>query len=234
MSSLESDADLFAPPGYLEKLTKLSRAPLSGVSDSFSHTDRDLDAYQNLLGFTPDSFPGASRILVIGSGATRLFEKQLAAERPDLSIISIDPLLRCGVEERIKEAGRKAGQHRANFANSGEDFYRPGAVCGAFVMRQTTSNYFPFRDKSFNAVLGLHSLPQWLLNAQIPPFVEDLARIMAPGAYASLYPMYNDQEYYLPDEKPLHITPIQIDRPEITYPDNPDPWTVQRMSFCRL
>lgn len=166
--------------------------------------DRSLKQHQQKLGFTIDAIPQSESVLVIGSGVTRHFERELYGVRPDLMIVSIDPLLKYGVQERIREAirmGAYSDHSRLDRYGYGvkfpyeimddHPFYLPGAVAGSVAVSGLERQGLPFRDASFGQVLALHSVPQYSRLEEVPFMLSEIVRVMKPGATARFYPFFS-------------------------------------------
>lgn len=72
-------------------------------------SDRSLAEHERILGFDGGELPTEGTVLVIGSGLSRRFERELSQKREDIFVCSIDPHLRHGVQERLRETVRFEG-----------------------------------------------------------------------------------------------------------------------------
>ncbi len=165
--------------------------------------DRDLEYHERALGFRSSEIPDNGRVLIIGSGLTRKFERELAELRPDIMPISVDPLLRFGVKERIREAIRmhssedRTALDRMGYGvrfpyqlTSADAYYRPGAIAGAIAVKNSKRQGLPFQDHAFNSVLALHSMPQYARSEEVAFMLREAVRVMKPGAIARFYPFF--------------------------------------------
>ncbi len=191
---------------YVPLETRLSQAGY--VPSSSCQMDRPLAVHEGFLGFSTAELPTDSRLLLIGSGATRMCERQLNVARPDIMTVSVDPLLCFGVQERhlesVRQGGRRAGS--ALFVKTdeipgtimnGEAYFRKAAICGGFMLRTRIRpeeqddpfNYLPFKNDVFDTVLALHSLPQYIPANEIPVMFTEVVRVTRPGGFVSMYPI---------------------------------------------
>lgn len=238
-------------PPDLPRTTGLRDGYIPDYSHAHCYKDRGLVPHQNLLGFTSAELPAHSRLLVIGSGATRRFERELQLERPDILAIGVDPLLRLGVAERLLESVRMGGTREFGFGKlrppreiaEGEAYFRKAAIAGGFALAgaktpRQQDNYLPFQDNTFATVLALHSMPQHLPTENIPALLTEIVRVMEPGGKAMLFPILNEDMPITRDAVlgTAAITGIQnavLDSPAIGYFDSPGPSEAQRLSFTK-
>jgi hypothetical protein len=211
-------------PHFIDR-TKLREDYLPGFSHGHCYKDRDLAAHESILGFTAGELPPDSRLLVIGAGTTRRFERELNVARPDLAIVSVDPLLRYGPVERMRESVRMGGTRGWGSVNlpreleTGDRYYRAGAVCGGFALAHANldhadgvkhSNYLPFIDGSFQTVVALHSLPQYSLTEEVPAMLDEVRRVLAPEGHAMLFPILMEDEKFLRERGLLEAADLKL------------------------
>lgn len=188
-----------AQPSMVNKTTL---EQLGGFSHSHCYKDRDFDLHSRVLGLSAEDFSDGDRLLVIGSGTTRRFERELSEIRPDVEIVSVDPLLRHGIPERLKESirmgaftdpGEEFGARFPRELSAGERYFRVGAVCGGIALgggKRDKSNYLPFGDSTFQHVVGLNSLPQYCDADEVPGVMKEVLRVMDEGAIARFFPVF--------------------------------------------
>jgi len=177
-------------------------------------TDRTFDEHAKVLGIDFEALPVDSSLLVIGSGASRAFEKELHDRRPDLLVVSVDPFSAKGGLERFREGVRQYGYSRGD-AEKGEGswnacytrnfaeelgYFTTNAVAGGWAAPDggLGPHFLPFKDSAFDRAVALHSLPQYLpyeegelsgvdLNSL---FLQEVERVIKPGGQATIYPFY--------------------------------------------
>lgn len=237
---------------YIPEETRLSNEN-TRFTTAFCHMDRALFVHEDLLGFSAAELPPDSTLLVVGSGATRKFERQLYDARPDVLAVSLDPLLRYGIQERHLESVRWGGRRKGSEyyikkdefpgqITNGDAYFRRAAMCGGFVLQQDTGempeihyNYLPFRSNVFDTVLGLHSVPQYTAPEHIPPLMAEVVRVTKPGGRVMLYPI-------LKPDIPIISRIIRnntgmadplFSDPERTYVNGPTQSEAKRFSFTK-
>ncbi len=240
-------------PPYIPELTRLSAGP---NYTTYCHKDRTLAVHETLLGFSAAELPAGARLLVIGPGATRRFERQLNEARPDIYAVSVDPLLRYGIRERHLESIRWGGRRKGSSfiykkdeypteIMNGHPYFRQAAVCGGFVALQhdgaggqseTQYNYLPFRDDTFDAILGLHSVPQYVPTEHIPALMADIIRVAKPAGHVALFPVLNEDIPAVTEiiKKSPDIGEPLLDDPAHSYFDSIWPDEGKRFSFTKV
>ena len=233
------------PPEMIHE-TEMSMKRFAGYNPSYCYKDRDLETHLAIFDLELDDFSDGDRLLVVGSGTTRRFERELNQARPGISVISVDPLLSHGVSERQRESIRMGSltgrcyEHGINFPGelkNGQAYFRAGAVCGGIALAsvdRTKSNYLPFKENSFQRVLGLHSLPQYCAAEHVPSIMKDVLRVMSEGATAQFFPIFpEDEEAILTSDLAEHTTSLVIDGEDIHkwhFDSNPG---VKRLNFVK-
>ena len=193
-----------------------------------SQKDRTLKNHVAALNFEHEEIPENGALLVIGSGVTRRFERELHEARPDILVASIDPLLRYGVRERVRLAIQSSASRVAPGIDSmgyGVEFpyevlsehsyYRAGAAAGAVAVTDSIRQGLPFKKESFDGVVAMHSVPQYSRATEIPYLLEETIRVMKRNTTARFYPFFLEDLWALGAKGVAgHITQPVIDAPK--------------------
>jgi SAM-dependent methyltransferase len=226
---------------------------LESYDGDFAHKDRGLRYHELALGFNTNEIPYGGRLLVIGPGVTRKFEREVYEKRPDIQTVSIDPMLRYGVRERLREGVRSGADRRSHGQDAtepavsfpfelteGEPYYRPGALSGALADKNGIQQGLPLAKGVADNVIALFSVPMHLDAGEVQFFLNELGRIMRPGAIARIYPFGRDDLPILEEPsfrditKDLEITEITQLRPHIDVPPGDFAASSRRVVFTRV
>lgn len=214
-------------PGLITDPSPFFRDKLNIYGSQGSEKDRSLEYSNRVLGFHLEDIPLNGSLLVIGAGVGRRFERETHDLRPDIHIASIDPLLKFGIQERLREAvrtstqrgpvspfdGKESVKYGVRFPHeiqSEHPYYKPAAVAGAIAVAKDESDYqgLSFRDEVFDSVVGLHSVPQYLPPRAVSFMLHEVVRVLKQDATARFYPFFPEDIAVLTSEVSLNNLPI--------------------------
>lgn len=172
-------------------------------------TERGFSEYQNKLGFDNDDLTKWQTIVDLGSGLQQEFAWGVEQLGLESKVISVDPRLLMTEEEDLAGLLPEEQERR----RSGRRNPVKGTI-GAFAQ------HLPLENESIDAVLALHSVPQYTPEAdELFAALREIVRILKHGGEARLYPIsklnnLNDVEIFLQSHNKELIYQLVEDKSE--------------------
>lgn len=143
-------------------------------------TEREMEEYTDLLEITKADFEKWETILDLGAGTAQEFSREYDKKGYGGKVVSIDPNLGIPWSKEKERYLEEEYEHRLK----GRLEANQNTVAGL-------SQNLPFKDKSFDSVLALFSMPKWVTEREdIINSVAEIVRVLNVGGEAKIYPIH--------------------------------------------
>jgi len=146
-------------------------------------SERKIQEYMDRLDISEEDLKRWQNILDLGSGTEQEFAKGIKTINPKARVVSLDP--RQGLAEEIDLESYFPEEKDARLR--GRRNPEENTVAGL-------AQELPFKDGSFDAVLALHSVPQYLKEPEINLALGEIVRVLKAGGEARIHPVLESKD----------------------------------------
>lgn len=167
----------------------------------FRVTDRSLDEYKKFNHIDMERLPKNATVVDIGSGTFQKFSKELADERPDLKVISIDASLALPpIEHGVYSKTGEISYHHHNPENNeiervNEDFRKKRLKNKQPNTLAAVLPNIPLKENSADLIIDSFGPAMYLDDEKHNKYFSEIIRVLKKGGSAHLYPIDTIDEF---------------------------------------